>query len=92
MHQFRCTADGPVVKSFLFYNLLLFPMANFFKPAGTDIFLAPNKNYATIFIFYLHIHFSVAEYKAIKFFNQLVYMLNHEHFLTLCYNFVNKSN
>ena len=39
MHRFRCTADSPEVKYFLFYKLLLFSKAKFFKPAGIDIFL-----------------------------------------------------
>ena len=77
MHRFCCTADSPEVKSFLFYNLLLFCMAKFFK------------NYATIFMFYSHSHFSFVGYKAIEFF-QTLGMLNQELLFTFCCHFVNK--
>ena len=74
---------APGVKSFLFYNLLLFLLIKFFKPTGTahNFFFFGrggwfvNINYGAIFIFYLHSQFSasVAEYKAKKSFTNTRY-------------------
>ena len=89
MHRFCCTADSPEVKSFLFYNLLLFCMAKFFKPAGTDIFLGAKEKLCNHFhILFAQLFFCcrVQNYRIF----QTLGMLSHELFFTFCYHFANK--
>ena len=74
---------------FCFIICFYFVWPNFSNLLELTCFWAPNKNYATIFIFYLHSHFSFVEYKAIEFF-QTLGMLNHGLFFTFCCYFVNK--